>query len=389
MFTHNKASSSFFFTYKNEIILGCCWIVVQSILFYQYGVVTELEASKYVAEADNLIQHGTVSSPNFWLYSTQIFLIAIAKKLHTGFISVAIIQWIFNGFATWALFKFSTKISNKITALLICLVFVFTIPLQTFNFFLQTESLFYSFTILFSCYLLGLQKLTWKNFIAIFLFLLLISFTRPTGLLWVPCAFLYLFFRFFKNFSIALKIGITAIVSIGFLFFLNAALGSGGELDFMLPFRDESIICGVPTLPHAADIKTSDNPNSVFGLIYYITHNFDQFIRLAWLRSKAFWGLSRTYYSGGHNIYLGLYFYPVYILVLLSLRNWIRQNKCLLLYCSSLLFITWASVILTCDDWHNRFFLSVVPYIYILAIPAVKKFTDKIKINANKRFDQA
>jgi hypothetical protein len=371
------------------MILAACWFAVQGLLFYRLGIVTELEASKYIAEADNLIQSGSVSSPNFWLYSTQIFLIAIVKKLHIGFVWVALVQWSFNGLATWTLYKFSSRISNGLTGLIIALLFVFNIPIQTFNFYLQTESLFYSFTILLSCHLLSLERLTWKNFIFIFLFLVVIGFTRPTGLLWVPCSFLYLFFRFFRNFSALLKIGITAVVSIGFLFFLNAALGSGGELDFMLPFRDERIICGVPTLPHFVDIKTSAHPNSVFGLLYYITHNYDQFLRLGWLRSQAFWGLGRTYYSNGHNVYLALYFYPVYFLALFSLRHWIRKNKCLLLYCAALVFITWASVILTCDDWHNRFFLSVVPYIYILSIPAVKFFTDKIRMNANKRTDQA
>ncbi|MEI9808492.1 MAG: hypothetical protein WDO16_11830 [Bacteroidota bacterium] len=68
--------------------------------------------------------------------------------------------------------------------------------------------------------------------------------------MWVPCAFLYLFFRFFRAFSFWLKAGITSFASVAFLFLLNSALGSGGELDFMLPFRDERIICGVPTLAH-------------------------------------------------------------------------------------------------------------------------------------------
>jgi hypothetical protein len=389
LFIRNKTFSAFLFTYKTELILAFCWILVQASLFYQHGIVTDFEAIKYIAEADNIIETGTVSSPNFWLYSTQIFLIATAKTLHTGLISVVMIQWFFNGLAAWILYKFSARISNKITGLLIGLLFIFNIPLQTFNSFLQTESLFHSFTILFSCYLLSLQKLTWKNLVAIFLFLILICFTRPTGILWAPCTFLYLFFRFFKALSVLLKTGISAIASVGFLFFLNTALGSGGELDFMLPFRDESIICGVPTLPHFVDIKTSDNPNSIFGIVYYITHNFEQFVRLAWLRSKAFFGLFRAYYSTGHNIYLSLYFYPVYILAALSLRNWIRQNKHLLLYCSSLIFITWTSVIVTCDDWHNRFFLSIVPYIYILAAPALKNITDKIKSKACRETLQA
>jgi len=385
LFTYNKPPSAFLFKYTNEIIIAGCWAAIQILLFYRHGIVTELEAMKYIAEADKIIEIGKVSSPNFWLYSTQIFLIAAAKTLHTGYISVAIIQWVVGGFTTWTLYKFTARLSNKTTGLLIGLLFIFNIPLQTFNVSLQTESLFFSFTILFSCYLLSLQKLSWKNFTAIFIFLILICLTRPTGLLWVPCTFLYLFFRFFKAFSVPLKVSITAISSIGFLFLLNAALGSGGELDFMLPFRDENIICGVPTLRHSIDIKTSDNPNSIFGILYYIIHNFDQFIRLAWLRSKAFWGLFRSYYSTGHNIYLGLYFFPVYVLILLSLGKWFNQNKHLLLYCLSLILITWASVILTCDDWHNRFILSVVPYIYILAIPAVKNIIDNLKRKTGKR----
>jgi hypothetical protein len=385
LFSANQRLATFLSAHKFELILACCWALVQVALFYQYGIVTEFEASKYIIEADNLISKSTVSSPNFWLYSTQIFLITAAKKMNTGYISVAMVQWLFSAVATWYFYKFSVRISNKTTGFIITLLLIFTIPLQTFNCFLQTESLFCSFTILFSCYLLSLEKLTFKNFIVVFLFLILICFTRPTGLLWVPCTFIYLFFRFFRVFSVLLKIIITLVTSIGFLFFLNAALGSGGELDFMLPFRDERIICGVPTLSHFVDIRTSDNPNSIFGLFYYITHNFGQFTRLAWLRTKAFFGLFRAYYSTGHNIYLGLYFYPLYTSCFLSIRQWNRHNKNLLLYCASLIILTWVCVILTCDEWHNRFFLTVVPYIYILAVPFIKRFTEKPGDNASKQ----
>ncbi|MBC7950117.1 MAG: hypothetical protein H7Y42_19695 [Chitinophagaceae bacterium] len=381
----NKTSlSAIFHSHKHEILLGLCWLVVQAVLFYQHGIQTDYEARKYIEEADRIIDTGRVSTPNFWLYSVQIFLIAAAKTLNTGYLSVVFIHWILNIIATWALYKFASRWANKLTGLVIALLFIINLPMQTFNSFLQTESLFFSFTILFSCYLLSLQRLAVRNFLAVLAFLILISFTRPTGLLWIPCTFLYLFFRFFRNFSVLIKIGITIVATIGFLFFLNAALGSGGELDFMLPFRDERIICGVPTLSQFVEIKTSDNPNSIGGLLYYVTHNAEQFFRLAWLRTKAFFGLARDYYSKGHNLYLHVYFYILYLLALIGIRGWVRMNKHLLIYCLSLIFLTWASVILTCDDWHNRFFLSVVPYIYILSIPAVKQITEKFSKNASK-----
>jgi hypothetical protein len=365
----------------HSFLLIGCWVIVQSILYNQYGIHTEMEASKYIFEAQNLLDNGTVSSSNYWLYSTQIFLIAAALKLKTGFFAVYLVQLFFNALAARAFYKFITRISNKNTALVLTLFLICCIPIQTFNSFLQTESLFYSLTILFSCYLLRLEKVT----VSLFLFLILICITRPTGLLFVPGTFLYLFFKFARGLSTAVKIGITIAGSILFLFVLNAALGSGGELDFMLPYRDERIICGVPTLTEFRDINTSDDPNSISGLLYYITHNSDQFIRLAWWRTKAFFGITRPYYSNGHNLYLYLYFFPFYILMLLSFRQWIKRNKYLLLYCISLIAITWGTVLLTCDDWHNRFFLSVVPYIYILSAPAVQTILDKLKPDANKR----
>jgi hypothetical protein len=371
--------------HKNEIILAFGWLLVQLILFYQHGIQTDFEARKYIEQADLLITTGSVSSTNFWFYSVQIFLITAAKKLQTGFISVVIIQWLFNFCATWALYKFATRIADKRTGFIITLLFIFNFPLQTFNSFLQTESLFYSFTILATCYLLSLRDLNAKKFILIVLLLTVISFTRPTGLLWIPCTFLYLFFRFFKTFPFLLKIGITIVAAIGFLFFLNFALGSGGELDFILPFRDEMIICGVPTLSNSADIKTLPDQNSVAGLADYITHHFATFSRLAWLRTRAFWGLTRSYYSNGHNLYLALYFYPIYILSLLAIPKWMRKDKSLLLYCFSLLFLTWGAVTLTCDDWHNRFLLSVIPYVYILSIPVIHNITTKLAESRVKR----
>lgn len=371
--------------YGFEVTLILSWIIIQSLIFCRFGIVTDFEAVKYINEAKNLLENGAVSSSNFWLYSTQIFLIAGAIKFNTGFLSVVIIQLTLNIIATYVFYKFIIKSANKATAFILTLLLICNYPFQTFNTALQTESIFFSLTIIFSCYLLQINKLTIKNCAILFLFIILIVFTRPTGLYFVPATALYLFFRFLRFLSVILKLAIILLVSVAFLFFLNMALGSGGELDFMLPFRDERIICGVPMLPYFRDIKTSENPNSIYGLLYYIMHNFDQFIRLAWLRSVAFWGLIRTYYSTGHNLFLGVYFYPLFLMVTLSIPSWLKKNKYILIYSASLVIITWCSVILTCDDWHNRFFLTIVPYIYILSSPFLNKLTAKFRKNAGAR----
>ena len=383
---HEKISDRFlYFSYLPFLVLASIWVIMQALLFYRFGLVTGFEAEKYINEANHLLENGTVSTSNYWLYSVQIFLIAAALKLKTGLLSVAFVQLLVNSWATYSFYKFIAGISNRQTAFSITLLLILNYPLQTFNTSLQTESLFYSFTILFSCFLLRLKNLTVrKPYQGPFIFapdFIYPAHRAATGSL----SFLYLFFRFFRPFSMFVKFIITIAVSICFLFFLNAALGSGGGLDFMLPFRDERIICGVPTLPGFIDIKTSDNPNSIFGLLYYITHNTGQFMHLALLRSKAFFGLTRSYYSLSHNFYLCVYFFPLYILVILSWPSWLKKNKFLLLYCISVIAINWITVILTCDDWHNRFFLSITPYIYILATPALQKLTGKLNIDGKKQ----
>lgn len=381
----NRTGINFFARHGHFFALGISWLLVQSILFYQYGIHTEMEASKYIHEATLLLNEGRVSSSNYWLYSSQILLIAAAIKFNTGYFVVYLVHLLFNALATAAFYRMLVKLNRRPAAFILTLLLIVCIPLQTFNSFLQTESLFYSFTILYSCYVLGLQRLTLKNSVVIFLFLVLICFTRPTGLLFVPGTFLYLFFKYTRGLSTIVKLGVTVVGTVIFLFALNTALGSGGELDFMLPYRDERIICGVPTLTQFRDIEISDNPNSISGLLYYISHNTAQFTRLAWWRTKAFFGITRQYYSKGHNLYLYLYFFPLYILALLSLGKWIRINRYIPLYCLSVILITWLTVILTCDDWHNRWFLSVVPYIYILSAPMVQAIMEKLTSNDSKR----
>jgi hypothetical protein len=215
--------------------------------------------------------------------------------------------------------------------------------------------------------------------------LALICITRPTGLLCIPATFLYLFFGHFKVISTKLKLLITAAITLIFLFVLNAALGIGGGFDFMLPYLDEHIICGVPTLHHPENVKTAPNGNSIYGLLYYISHNFGQFIRLALLRSKAFFGLMRDYFNVRHNIFLALFFYPFYVLTILSVKWWLKNNLYQFLYLSGLVILTWSTTMLTCDDWHNRWFLSISTWLIFLSLPALNKLFAILSLSSNKR----
>ena len=349
------------------------WLIVQAVLFYKNGVSTVGEAETYIFEAKHLLAGRSLSSASYFLYLTQISLLTFALKSGIGYWFVAAVQLLFNLIATFAFYKLATHFFSTKVAIACIVLFLINYPLQELNFYLQTESLFFSFSIIYTAYLLQLSRLTLLHFFIILFSLALICVTRPTGLLFIPATFLYLFFGFLKTISTPLKLVAVGAISVVFLFVLNAALGSGGGLDFMLPFLDERIICGVPTLDHNVNIKTASNGNSVYGLLYYITHNFQQFIRLALLRSQAFFGLLRTYFGIGHNIFLASFFYPFYVFTLLSIRWWLKNNLYPFLYLLSLILFTLGTTMLTCDDWHNRWFLSISPWLIFLSLPTINK----------------
>lgn len=359
------------------------WFAIQAILWWKNGIVIDGEAEKYISEAHTFLEIGSVSSSNFWLYIIQIILIAFSIKFNLSFVFVVVIQLLVNLFSVAAVYYFIRSLFNTKLAFIIVILLLLNYPLQQFNTFLQTESLFYSFITIYSCYLLHIKKIGLKEILIICFSLLLISVTRPTGLLFIPPTFLYLFFRFFTNIPVLYKTSLVILTSLLFLFILNFALGSGGELDFMLPFRDERIICGVPTVKSFLPIETSEDGNSLYGLAYYIANNFDQFSRLALIRALTFFKLFRPYFSTGHNIYLIIFFFPIYLSVLFSLRHWLKNNAYFLLYCISIIFMVLLTVMLTCDDWHNRFFLTITPFLNFLSLPFILKILNKFHLNDN------
>jgi hypothetical protein len=82
--------------------------------------------------------------------------------------------------------------------------------------------------------------------------LTILLFTRPTGVLFIPSTILFFIIRFGKKRALPFFV-LSAVGGLTlFYFLLNAALNSGGEFDFLLPYIQEHVICGVPTVqrPH-------------------------------------------------------------------------------------------------------------------------------------------
>ncbi|MEO6136854.1 MAG: hypothetical protein ABIP35_16995 [Ginsengibacter sp.] len=355
---------------KQYLILLIVWAIIQSWLLLKNGIVTNLEATKYINEANHFLETRDFSAPNFYLYSTQILLIAAAIKIKAGFISVVIIQWILNLLATFMLYKLALIFLKKEwLAFLATAIFIIDIPYQHYNSYLYTESIFYSLTIIFSSYLLRIKKLNIDTISFIAIMLLLLSITRPTGILFFTATAIYLFFRFLYRITFIYKTLITVGTLIIFLAVIDQMLQTGGNFNFMLPFEKENIICGVNTTSEVS-IKTIHESNSLKGIVYYIANNEEQFFRLARLKTIAFFGFTRDYYSSAHNWFLILFYYPFYLLSIVGIWKKIKQKDKSLLFMISIIILYWITTLLTCDDWHNRFILTVFPFFFLTGLAA-------------------
>ena len=354
-----------------------CWLLMQCLLLSLHGIYIGGEAGKYVYEAHRLLATQDLSSNNYLLYITTIGLIYISVKAGAGFYLALLAQLSLNLLATLSFHKLAQKFTDKTTAFLATISLITFYPYQQFNFFLQTESIYFSLVVLLTSYILRLTSLHLSSFLAILLAVAVLTVTRPTGLLVSVPVFLYLHFAFMrkKNQFIVIPAYMIALIIAGIIF--NAIMGSGGELNFLLPFVQEHIICGVPTRL-VPGISFSQQDNSIIGVLTYVSNHAEQVLQLGIKRSIAFFGLYRDYFSTVHNTLNIAAFSLLYIFMFFSLYYWAVRNKVIACYFLFFIAVTWFTVIFTCDDWHNRFILCLVPMFLLLALPALGRFLRKI-----------
>lgn len=366
-----------FIEQHNRVLLygiAVLWAFMQAFFLWNQGIVISGEAEKYIYQAGQLLEYGRYSSSNYLFYSTLILFIAFCLKMQAGFGLIVFLQILLNGISIICFYRTIRHLSvQKWLPTVATLYFLILYYFHVYNTFIYTESLFFSLSIIYTWLLLTTNRLTLSRILLLFLLLTLCYFTRPTGIYFLPATFLFVVLKFYPQQSriILWTAGPVAAVILFILF--NQTLGSGGGLDFMVPYIHEQVICGVSTIskPHQFDIAV--NPNSVQGLAYFVIHHTDLFSKLALKRLSAFFGASRTFYSLGHNIFVSVYFYSLYAIILMHLRSLSRHLRAEKWFFLTNIILMTVTVMLSCDEWSNRFLFSVTPSLLMLAAIALGK----------------
>ena len=150
-----------------------------------------------------------------------------------------------------------------------------------------------------------------------------------------------------------------------------------GEFDFIKPFIEEHIICGLPG-NEIHSLPSSPGENSLYGLFSFISHHFSEFARLAFQKCIAFFGLTRTYFSFRHNLLLIAKFYPLYIFACVGIPKVYRSSREFFLFSMVLIATFTLSVMVTCVDWHNRFIMPIMPFILLFSAVGILSLYDSV-----------
>lgn len=370
----------FLFKKNNQIVLLIClWIIVQLFLYLQLGIRPVLESQKYIRTADRLLAGEGLKEIRYIFYFSTVLVITFCKKIGLGYAGVVLTQLAMNLAALLSFHKaIYERQQNQLSSFILPGILILFIPYQSWNFYLYTESLFYSFVLLFFSSCIKANYLTKTKVFVQFVFLTLTVISRPLGILLLPCWLVYLFLRSDRRKKIAL-FSFTAISGIVLILVSNTILGNIRDWQVLKPAEYSFIICEMPT-SEKLPLDSIKQGSPLVQLLKYIQSYPVHFLSLAYKRLIAFFLLHRSYYSPLHNASLIFYDFLLYTPILLNLFG--KQISSYLFYfsLSVILFFTLA-VCLQCDDYHNRFHNSIIPiflffglYRYLEGIQQKKKF---------------
>jgi hypothetical protein len=356
-----------------KLLTAFMWLISTLIYLSIHGVVTELEAAKYIAEANLFLDTGSFSAPRFYFYCATIFILAFAIKMNIGMFGAFIIQAFLNLFAFLFFHKALTKIfQSSFTPILIIFYLLAFSPYQSWVVFLYTESVFFSAVLILISVLILYKPVNLKNILFIIMALCFTFISRPLGILFGVGVYLYFFYTAEKKWKIIIACSSVLGIMISY-FFINAVFLSVHDWTITQGFEEESIICDLPASPPYQKLNLDKTGSPVYQLWYYLSHNFSHFLRFAGIKLQYFFLMTRDYYSSFHNYFLLLNVIPVYLLAVCSFFTRKQYfSREIIVFITSTILIYAFTIVIQCDDYHNRFILSIYPLFVLLAARAAE-----------------
>ncbi|MBB1282929.1 hypothetical protein HRH25_00990 [Flavisolibacter sp. BT320] len=357
---------------KGYTIVGLLWLCFQVIWFLSFGVHFELEAEKYIHEAKYLLEHQQFTSPRYLFYLTTVLVIMISFLLKLGLagallfiMGINLVSYLYFYKALCFFFR------DRLSPLFVIVMLLSFWPYQSWSLYLYTECFFYSAVMFLFAHLLLFRNLTTGYILALFAILSFVVFSRPLGILFVPPVLLFIFFKLSKK-QRFFFFGTVILALLALNFIVQVVFTTTRDWNMQRAITEGDIICDIPG-EKVDDLVLTNHPNQLYQLSYYLIHNFDHFFGLAVVRLRYFFTMIRSYYSPFHNGFLIGYLALWYGCFLIGIRKLLYVFPvAVTVFILSSIFLFAMTVALQCDDYHNRFFLTLSPFFSVSSIVVLK-----------------
>ena len=331
---------------------------------------------RFLEASENLLNGVAIEGKQVF-YMGYSLILAFFLKFKLSFNFVVLLQTIMTLISALCIKKISKRLGYKYPEIAMML-FLFYVPIQMRNFFILSDSIFVSFTIITFYYFIKEKNL--KN-ILIFIFLSLFTLTiRPHGVLILILIIIYFYKIIPKNNKNIYKFFYFFSLIVPFIFLLDFYLDKSTKNYFYISgeviFGYKDIIVEYDDLPKNL-IEKSVIYQNVFLLFNYPIESTKLYLY------KIFFYISgiRPYYSLMHNSLEFVYTFSIFIIgitsYVLNKKNKIKNFMMMLVILSIL------GSLITGPDWSGRYRMYIMPFIFILASEFIENFLKKKFININ------
>lgn len=328
----------------------------------EIGYLTGGDTKRYLLGSEQILN---LELPSRKSYIGYMLYIAFFQYFKLNLIYVVISQIFLSILASLCIYEITKKLSNRLGGVFCLFLFLFYLPLQIWNFYILTETLFIC-SIIFVLYFIIFFK---KKYIPLIIILFIFTISiRPHGIILIPSFFLasliwaYIGNNFKIFWSIILFICILLYPTISIL---NVYLADNNLENLMVT---APIIWGYKEMFSSNKFIISDTNNGdINSLLIFLKNNTNIFISSFFKKVWFFLARVRPYYSDIHNFYLiffNIIYYPLAIYGLIKLKS--KNLLGVILMYSLLIFFTFIAG-LTFADWDSRFSLYITPIFFIFA----------------------
>ena len=369
-----------------EIILYLLWIFLLLFIYFvgpyfiqgadfTDGYILGGDSSRFITAATEITK-GNFSNINYAsAYMGYDLFLALILFVQANLFSVVLLQIMMTGIAAYCLLKIGEILWSKNIGRLALMLFLFYIPIQIFNFYIVTESIYISLTII-GIYILIRNNKPYNLLIGC-LILIYSSLVRPHGIVLIPLIFFYFFIlmvKFDKKILIIISLILFFIISVPLFFFIEYIL-TEHEVSRLL-LRGE-IIWSYSKIQPPNKMEFIKSQYVIYDIIQLIINYPFYFIELISKRFVWFILRVRPYYSDIHNAFLYISATGAYFFCIIGFLNKSKKLEIKIILLTFILLTTF-TVILTWADWDSRFSLPILPFIFLFTSSGIFTFLKKI-----------